>query len=153
MKVVAGWALAGLVTAAAGCGSPATPSAADRYAAQVNQVQRSFAAQVQGFAGALTPSSSARQDRITLAGFQGALRRATSQLRAIVPPAAVASLHRQLVGVMNRYGDAISLAQRALGAHRRGALLETRQRLLGDARRAAAQLNSTIDAINSRLHP
>jgi hypothetical protein len=145
-------AFAGPVAAAllAGCG-PGAAHEANRYADAVNRAQSRFERTVNSLSGRIGTTSDLAGDRRVLRNFDAAVGRVVGELRAIKPPARVASLHERLVGQIDGYGRLIRAESEALQSGDARRLVAAQQRLLAATRSVSAKLNTTIQAINRRL--
>lgn len=141
-----------LAVAAAGCGSSADVKAGNAYVDAVNKAQTSFAGTVDRLSGHITATSSSARDRKTLAGFTSAVDRVVADLRAVKPPEKVAALHGRLVSAIDRYGTELSRTAGALRSKDPDVVVNARAALLKAKTTVTAQLDSTINAINNKLH-
>jgi hypothetical protein len=145
-------ALGGLAAAVAlaGCGSGGAGQA-NRYVDSVNRAQARFVRDVSGLSGRVTSSSDPRDDTKVIRGFDNAVARVTSDLRAIDPPAKVSALHRRLVAAIGSYGREIRREASVLRSGDPRALVAAQQRLLSATTTVSRRINTTIAAINRKL--
>jgi hypothetical protein len=141
-------AAAALAAGLAGCGEDDRSIA---YLERVDGAQRAFAERVQRLSAGVTPTSSAQQDRRTLARFEQALDDVIAELRAIAPPGEVRGLHARLVGALSGYEREVATVVRAIDGES-PARLRAAQREL---QRATSDVDDEIDrttvAINDAL--
>lgn len=87
----------------------------------------------------------------TLRTYSATLDRTANDLRAIEPPAAVATLHRQLAGDVSTYADAIDEAASAPLSKDPNKVVAAQQALLKATTTANRQVNRTLQEIGRRL--
>jgi hypothetical protein len=135
-----------------GCGgADERPSAGNSYVDRVNSAQERFAATVEGLSGKITPDSTAASDRQVLRGYEDAVDRVVGDLRRIDPPDEVRGEHRQLVGIMDGYGDDVRDAARRIAARDPEQVQRAQQVLTTSAASVASRINATIETINRKL--
>jgi hypothetical protein len=134
-----------------GCGAGRRVAEANRYVYAVNAAQQRFAATIDRLAARVTPTSTAAQDRATIAGFSVALDRVVGDLRAVRPPARVRGLHARLVGAISAFGDEVRSAGASLHSRDPNRVLDAQERLAAATRRVSQRINATIAAINRAL--
>jgi ABC-type transporter Mla subunit MlaD len=132
-----------------GCGSD-TKSAND-YVDSVNKAQNQFAATFDKLSTKITSTSTAQEDRKTLDGFKRAVDKVVVDLRAVKVPSKVKSLHAQLVGEISAYGNEIEKAKSAFAGDDPQAIIKAQTQLSTAVTRVSAQINKTINAINTKL--
>jgi hypothetical protein len=137
--------------ALAGCGNAATDRA-NAYVKQVNEAQSSFAQTVRRLNGRVTDTSTPRQDRSTLRSFTRAVDGVVKDLRRIDAPDSVRRLHRRLVDDMDAYARQVRSVASSVRSNDARRLIDSQQRLLKATSTVSRQINSTITAINRRLH-
>ena len=147
LAVCAGAAL----LAPAGCGGASAPTAGAGYADALNGAQRSFAGSVGSLAGAGAPSASPGARVRAAASLDTALADTVAQLRAIEPPARVASLHRELLGELVVLHAQVAAARPGLRASRRAAAAAAGRHLAAQARASARAIDLTLGRIARRL--
>jgi hypothetical protein len=152
--------MVGLMVAAgcvAGCGGGGSKASSkvhptNRYIDEVNAAQRDFAASVRPISSAVTPTSSSRSDRAALRRLGLAVQALETRLKAIVPPAQVASLQGTLLAELAAYDREIQRTVRRLASRRSGPVLRARRSLVRITHTAGARIDATLTAINARLH-
>lgn len=137
--------------ALAGCGDGDEVKRDNAYVDRVNAAQRDFERTVDRLTGQITEKSSPRQDAATLRGYDGAVGRVVTRLRAIEPPAAARSLHARLVGAISTYGREVRAAARSLSSSDPDKLIVGQQRLLTATSTVQERINATIASINTAL--
>jgi hypothetical protein len=142
-------AVVGLALVAAGCGHD--NKASNAYVDKVNRAQNTFAQTFDRLSSRITSTSSAREDRKTLAGFRAAIDKAVSDLRAIVVPDKVKPLHRRLIDEISSYGRQVDRAKTAFASGDPRAVAKAQTALISAVTHVSADINATIDEINKRL--
>src|SRR3954469_20658822 len=97
-----------LATAAAGCGSKQDNG---NYVKALNHAQTGLAQRFSELQARITPTSSAKQDQKTLSAYEGAVRKAVTELEAVDPPSGLAPLHRRFVAQIGDYSAALRTAR------------------------------------------
>ena len=149
MRAAAAVLLALLVATAAGCGG-SKPDNGD-YVKALNQSQTSLAQRFSELQARITPTSSAKQDQKTLSAYEGAVRTAVSDLKAMHPPRGFDALHRRFIAQVADYGTALRTARGELRGEDPQAILAVQGRLRTAVSRTGTRLNATIQAINQKL--
>ncbi len=134
---------------AAGCGGESQEHNA--YVDAVNRAQNDFATQVKQLSGRITATSTARQDRETLRGFEAVIDGVVRRLRAVEPPARVSGLHRELIGAIESYGREIEKARDRFRSRSPARIIAAQTELISAITAVSARINRTIDQINRRL--
>jgi uncharacterized phage infection (PIP) family protein YhgE len=134
---------------ASGCGSDT--KAENDYVDSVNKAQNDFAATFDKLSSQITSTSSAQQDRETLDGFKQAVDKVVTDLQAVKVPDKVKDLHGQLVTEISAYGKEIDKAKQAFAGDDPQAIIKAQTELVSAVTRVSAQINETIDAINTKL--
>ncbi|HMJ34643.1 MAG TPA: hypothetical protein VK501_12055 [Baekduia sp.] len=137
-----------LVTAAAGCGSKQDNG---DYVKALNHAQTGLAERFRALQSRITPTSSAKQDQKTLTAYEGAVRTAVADLKAVDPPSGFAALHGRFIAQVAGYGTALRTARGQLGGDDPQAILAAQGRLRTAVARTGTQLDATIQAINQKL--
>jgi hypothetical protein len=133
------------------CGSDNTKSA-NTYVSAVNEAQNRFADTFDQLQREITPTSSVRQDRATLAKFSQAVDRVVAQLRAVKPPDKVKSLHTDLIAAISSYRTEVEKARKAFASRDRKTFMRTERRFVARVQAISERINKTIAAINAKLH-
>ncbi len=142
-RVVAAFAVLAVI-ALAGCGGDAHDTQADRaYIDQVNGAVQRFAREARQLPAGFEAG--------TLHTYSATLEQTADNLRAIDPPAAVATLHRELAGDVSTYADAIDAAASAPLAEDPDKVVAAQQALLKATATANRDVNRTLKAIGRRL--
>lgn len=136
---------------ASGCGGGDAHKADNAYVDAVNRTQSDFAASFDKLASQISATSTAQQDVKTIQGFRGAVAGAVARLKAIKPPARVKALHAQLVGSLTGYEAALGRAQKAFAVSDPQQVIAAETQLTSAVTKLSAQINRTIDSINSAL--
>ena len=134
----------------AGCGDDGAKQR-NAYADAVNRAQSDFAQSFKSLSRRITSTTTARQGRRTLQGFEDAVDDVVADLRAIDAPADVQPLHSRLITEVSDYGREIRRAERAFatGAPRR--ILDAQSKLVTATTQISTRINRTIAAINRQL--
>ncbi len=132
-----------------GCASEASEK--NSYVHQVNQAQKHFATTVTRVSTAITPTSSARDDRRTLGRFEAAIDGIVGDLRRIEVPARVRREHARLVSAMSGFGTDVHEANVALRKPDRRTLAEAQRHIARATATVNVRINAAIRAINDRL--
>jgi hypothetical protein len=132
----------------AGCGSSARH---DDYVTALNEAQTGLAQRFTRLQSRITPTSSAGQDRKTLAAYEAAVGTTVRDLRAIDPPAGFGALHQRFVGQVAGYGSALRTARARLEGDDPRAILAAQAQLKSAVAATGRRLNATIQAINQKL--
>jgi hypothetical protein len=134
-----------VVLALAGCGGDDGKDAqADRtYIDQVNGAVQRFAREAKQLPAGFETD--------TLHTYSATLERTADDLRAIDPPSAVASLHKQLAGDVSTYADAIDAAASAPMSKDPDKVVAAQQALLKATATANREVNRTLTAIGRKL--
>ncbi len=138
-----------LALVAAGCGNDVEKSNA--YVDAVNKAQNDFAVTFDRLNGSITSTSTPAQDRKTLGRFQSAVADVTKRLRAVEPPEAVASLHKQLIQEIGGYGEEVAKARKAFASTDPQKVIAAQTDLVTAVTSVATRINTTIDQINKKL--
>jgi hypothetical protein len=141
--------LAVLLAAAAGCGSGAKGH--DEYVQALNHAQTGLGRRFSALQARITPTSSAKQDERTLRAYEGAVRTAVADLRAVHPPDGFAALHQRFIAQVADYGTALRTARGELRGDDPQAILAAQGRLRAAVATTGTRLNATIRAINQKL--
>jgi hypothetical protein len=142
-------ALAVAAIAVSGCGSDV--KARNDYVDAVNKAQNGFATSFARLSRRITSTSTPAQDQRTLNGFKRAVDRAVTQLRAIEVPESVKGQHAQLVNEIAAYGREIDKAKKAFRSSSPQDVIKAQTQLVSAVTRVSAQINHTIDQINTKL--
>jgi hypothetical protein len=134
---------------AAGCGGETKEHNA--YVDAVNRAQNDFATQFSRLSDRITATSTARQDRETLKGFETVIEGVVRRLRTVKPPARVSGLHEELIGAIDSYGREIEKARDRFRSRSPARIIAAQTELIGAITAVSARINRTIDQINSRL--
>ena len=138
------------VIGVAGCGDdPAKQRNA--YADAVNRAQSDFAQSFKSLSRRITSTTTARQGRRTLQGFEDAVDEVVADLRAIDAPADVQPLHRRLITEVAGYGREIRRAKRAFATGAPQRILDAQSKLVSATTQISSRINRTIAAINRQL--
>jgi uncharacterized protein YceK len=131
-----------------GCGEDERHTA---YVERVDAAQRAFADRVEELSEGVTATSSARQDRATLARFEQALDEVVGELRAIAPPGEVRGLHARLVAALAGYERDVAGVVRALDGDSPARLRAAQRELQQATSDVDGEINRTTAAINDAL--
>jgi hypothetical protein len=137
-----------LAVVVAGCGGD---DHRGDYVKALNTAQNGLARRFTKLQSRITTTSSAAQDRKTLAAYEAAVGTTVGALRAIDPPDGFDGLHRRFVGEVAGYGTALRKARGELAGNDPRAILTAQGRLRGAVAKTGQQLNDTIQAINAKL--
>jgi hypothetical protein len=135
----------------AGCGSGDTKTA-NAYVESVNKAQTGFADTFTRIQAQITPTSSVKEDRATLADFETAIDDVVGQLRGVKPPDKVKALHAQLIAAIASYRDEVEKARRAFASHDRKTFVRTQRSFVEAVKRISVRIGTTITTINKKLH-
>jgi hypothetical protein len=136
---------------AGGCGGGDVEAKND-YVAEVNRVQEEFASTFERLAGEITATSTAAEDRKTLAGFQTAVDETVADLGKVKPPDEVKTLHQDLVDEISGYGEAITKAEQGFSSSASVEQLTKAQAELAESTaKTSSAVNQTITEINTKL--
>jgi len=138
-----------LALALVGCGNDVGKS--NTYVDAVNKAQNDFAVTFDRLNGSITSTSTPAQDRKTLGRFQAAVADVTKRLSAVEPPAAVATLHKQLIREISGYGDEVAKARKAFASTDPQKVIAAQTDLVTAVTSVASRINTTIDQINKKL--
>jgi hypothetical protein len=133
------------------CGGDDTKTA-NTYVSAVNEAQNEFASSFDQLQSQITPTSSVKEDRATLAKFSQAVDRVVAKLRAAKPPANVKALHKQLITAIAGYRTEVEKARRAFASRDRRTFVRTERRFVARVQAISSRINTTIEAINKKLH-
>ena len=139
-----------LALVATGCGGDTKTKNA--YVDQVNRAQSNFVAVVDDSQSRLQGNASNQETATQLDMIRAAAAKVVVQLRGIKPPDKVRTLHASLVKEARGLVDAF---QKAADAYRSGdpaKILTAKVDLGKDIDRVNAQLNATIQQLNTKLH-
>ena len=148
-RVLAPILLVAMLLALAGCGDSSSEN--NTYVRKVDAAQTQFATSVSRISQAITPTSTDRQDRRTLARFQDAVGRVVRQLRAIDVPAEVRDEHGRLIVAMERFGTDIEQASASLRTPTIESLQKARRQIGAATTAVDARIRAAIAAINAEL--
>ena len=137
-----------LAVVVAGCGGD---DHRGDYVKALNTAQNGLAQRFTTLQSRITTTSSAAQDRKTLAAYEAAVGTTVGTLRAIDPPEGFDALHRRFVGEVAGYGTALRKARGELAGNDPRAILAAQGRLRASVAQTGKQLNDTIQAINAKL--
>lgn len=143
-------ALLALAALAGGCASGRVKEA-NRYVAAVNKAQTRFAQGSERLLARISPTSSAVQDRRTLARFYAVVDGFAGRLREIAPPARVRPQHRRLIAAVERFSTSLRAAGADITARDAGRILDGQQELAKATARVTSAINETVVAINRAL--
>jgi hypothetical protein len=149
MRGVLAAALA-LALVAAGCGGDTKTK--NTYVDQVNQAQSNFVAVVDDSEARLQGNQNDQETATQLDMIRAGAAKVVVKLRGIKPPDKVRTLHASLVKEAQGLVDAF---QKAADAYRSGdpsKILTAKVDLGKDIDRVNAQINATIQQLNSKLH-
>lgn len=135
---------------ATGCGGDS--QAKNDYVTAVNRAQSEFVAVVDDSESRLSGNASDAETATQLDAIRIAAAKVVAQLRAVKPPGSVKTLHAKLV--QEAQGLVVAFRKTA-GAYRSGdpsQILTAKVDLSTEVTRINAQLNATIQALNSKLH-
>jgi hypothetical protein len=149
MRAAVAVLLALLLATAAGCGGT-KPDNGD-YVKALNHSQAGLAQRFSALQARITPTSSAKQDQKTLSAYEGAVRKAVTDLEAVDPPSGLAPLHRRFVAQIGDYRAALRTARGELRGDDPQKILAVQGRLQTAVARTGTRLNATIQAINQKL--
>jgi len=138
-----------LALALGGCGNDVGKS--NTYVDAVNKAQNDFAVTFDRLNGSITSTSTPAQDRKTLGRFQAAVADVTGRLSAVEPPAAVATLHKQLIREISGYGKEVEKARKAFASTDPQKVIAAQTDLVTAVTSVASRINTTIDQINKKL--
>ena len=139
-----------LALGAAGCGGDTKTK--NSYVDQVNKAQSNFVAVVDDSQSRLQGNANNQDTATQLDMIRAAAAKVVVQLRGIKPPDNVRTLHANLVKEARGLVDAF---QKAADAYRSGdpsKILTAKVDLGKDIDRVNAQLNATIQELNTKLH-
>jgi hypothetical protein len=144
-----------LLVAAAAVGLPAcgNDDAEQRnaYAGAVNRAQSDFAQSFKDLSKEISSTTTPRQGRRTLQGFEDAVDDVVRDLRAIEAPADLRPLHRRLIADIAGYGREIRTAKEAFATRGPRRILEAQTDLVTATTAISGRINKTIAAINREL--
>src|SRR3954447_5928398 len=137
--------------AAAGCGGD-TKSSND-YVTAINKVQTEFAANVQkvGSSSAAAGSDPAAAAQKTFADLKTAIDKAVADLRGVDPPDKVKDLHAELISEMTQFDAQVKAAGDSLGSGNPTKILAAQQKFASSASTVGTKIETTINAINTKL--
>ncbi|MBI5107004.1 MAG: hypothetical protein HZB46_18820 [Solirubrobacterales bacterium] len=121
------------------------------YVAAVNRAQNDLAKRFNELQTRITPTSTPAQDRKTLTGYETAVRRAVTDLKAVDPPKGLDDLHRRFIGDIADYGTEVRRARERLSSGSPRDAIAAQQRLVAAVNRISTRINATISAINDKL--
>jgi hypothetical protein len=139
---------AALAAGLSGCGEDDGSVA---YLERVDATQRAFADRVRRLSAGVTATSSARQDRRTLARFEQALDDVVADLGAIAPPDEVRALHARLVAALAAYERDVATVVRAIDGDSPARLRAAQRELQRATTDVDGEIDRTTAAINDAL--
>ena len=140
--------VAGLLS---GCGGGGKVKEANRYVDAVNRAQTHFATTIDQLSKRITPKSTPTEDRATLQGFEAAVDRVVSELRAIRPPDRVKALHAKLVALLTTFRDQVDRSRTDLTKGTATALIAAQEGLAKATADVSSGINATVAQINTAL--
>ncbi len=152
LRLLALLALCSAALVAAGCGGGADVKSSNAYVDDVNKAQTDFAKTIDSLSGRITQKSTPAEDHATMRNFTTAVGRVVTDLKAIKPPDKVSALHSRLVSEISGYGRQVDAAAASLTSRNADRLLAAQQQLLKATSTVSGQINTTIAAINTKLH-
>jgi hypothetical protein len=134
---------------ATGCGTDNKQKNA--YVDAVNKAQTDFSTTFDKLSSRITSTSTPHQDRQTLQGFEDAIGSVVRNLRAVKAPASVKPLHQRLITEIAGYGAEIATAKKAFASRSASKIVKAQTDLVSAVTAVSAQINKTIDQINTKL--
>ena len=134
----------------AGCGSDT--KAKNDYVGAVNRAQADFVAVVDDAQSRISGDATDADTAAQLAAIRTAAAKVVTQLRAVKPPSNVRTLHAQLIKEAQSLVTAFDTAATAYQSGDAQKILSAKVSLPKDVKDVNARLNTTIQALNSKLH-
>src|SRR4051794_35410470 len=134
----------------AGCGGDT--KAKNDYVGAVNRAQADFVSVVDNAESRITGDASDADTAAQLAAIRTAAAKVVTELRAAKPPGDVRKLHAQLIKEAQGLVTAFDEAATAYQSGNAKQILDAKVNLADDVKNVNAQLNSTIQALNNKLH-
>lgn len=150
LRSAAGAAALVLVLLASGCGGGDTDER-NAYVEKVNRVQTQFSSAYRRVAGQITSTSSAAEDRKTLALLRKTITEGAADLRAVKPPSEVKKLHGELVTVLDGYGDQLDASSTDLVSRDPARAARATAALATETADTSSDFSKTIAEINQKL--
>jgi len=150
MRSVLALALVVFVAVASGCGGDT--EAKNEYVDAVNKAQSDFVAVVDDSESRISGHAGNEETATQLDSIRAAAAKVVVGLRAVKPPGSVRTLHDNLI---QEAQGLVTAFQKAASAYRSGEpskILTAKVDLTKDVTRVNAQLNATIQALNTKLH-
>lgn len=141
--------LAAAALATGGCGGDA--DARNAYVDAVQEAQRAYVVKFDQVSKRLTPVSTLRQDRATLAAFGSATGSFVTALKGIEPPEAVRDEHGKLTEALVAYGRDVEAAGSRLASGSVADRARVRTDLSTSVAGTATRISGAVGDINARL--
>ena len=138
------------VIALSGCGG-GDRKAQNDYVDSVNQIQEKFSSAYSRVAGQITSTTSAREDRATLNQLERSIDETVVELRAVKAPGEVSKLHKELVAVLQGYGEQLSGLTDDLLSGSPARVARATTSLASETSDASADLTRKVGEINTEL--
>jgi len=151
-KAIASFATAIVLAVTLGaCAQTEADAARNAYVRQLNAAQARFARTATEVSGAITDTSSVRQDRRTLVHYGAVMGGLARTLRAVSVPAQARPEHAGLVAALAEFRKQISSIVIELRSPTTRAIDDADHRLAEATKTFNAKLGASISAINRKL--